>query len=278
VLIWADGQIVPGESLAIAAADRTFEHGLGLFETLRTWDGAVPLLARHLQRLRRSATELGLPLDPSQLPGPTAISRLRQRNGIAHDVDVVVRITLSGGINEREGGRIWIRLAPLPAPPRASGANVIPAPWTLAADDPLARHKTLNYWSKRLAHDQATAAGADEVLFATADGRLWEGSRTNLFLIRGETLITPDLSGPVLPGIMRALVLECAAAAGIATEERSVSRADLAAAAEVFLTNSVRGILPVERAFDQTYTVPGAGTARLRDRVECWLRQERKQS
>jgi branched-subunit amino acid aminotransferase/4-amino-4-deoxychorismate lyase len=273
VLIWADGQIVPEESLAIAAADRTFEHGLGLFETLRTWHGTAPLLARHLQRLRRSAAELGLPLDPSQLPDSTAISRLRQRNGITHDV--VVRITLSGGITEHEGGRLWIRLAPLPEPQRASGARVIPAPWTVSADDPLARHKTLNYWSKRLAHDQARAAEADEVLFATADGRLWEGSRTNLFLIQGETLITPDLGGPVLPGIMRALVLECAAAAGLAVQERSVTRADLAAA-EVFLTNSVRGILPVDRLFDQTYTVPGAATVRLCDRVECWLRQERE--
>src|SRR5262249_25468338 len=163
------------------------------------WHGAVPLLARHLQRLRRSAAELGLVLDASRLPDQAAIRRLRQDNGIAQDV--LVRITLSGGISARDGGRLWVRLAPLPASRTSGGARVIAAPWLLSMDDPLARHKTLNYWSKRRAYDQAAAAGADEVLFATADGRLWEGSRTNLFLVHGQTLITPDLSGPVLPGI-----------------------------------------------------------------------------
>jgi branched-subunit amino acid aminotransferase/4-amino-4-deoxychorismate lyase len=275
VLIWVGGQIVPDEALTIPVADRTFEHGLGLFETLRTWGGAAPLLPRHLERLTRSAAALGLALDPAALPDAQAVRRLRQDNRV--DQDCVLRITLSGGLSEREGDRLWVRLATLPSPPRDTGAVVAPAPWTLSENDPLARHKTLNYWARRLAYDHGRSVGADEVLFGTPDGRIWEGSRTNLFLVQSGTLITPDLSGPVLPGIMRGLVLELAAEVGLDVRERSVAGVDLDAAEEIFLTNSVRGIVPVGRMPQRTFAVPGPATLRLRTRVEQWLHQHQEE-
>jgi branched-subunit amino acid aminotransferase/4-amino-4-deoxychorismate lyase len=135
----------------------------------------------------------------------------------------------------------------------------------------LLRHKTLNYWSKRLAHERGKAAGADEVYFSTADGRVWEGSRMNLFLVQGETLITPDLGGPVLPGVMRALVLERAAVLGLATREQSVTAEDLVAADEFFLTNAVRGLVPVGRMPGRTFDVPGPWTFRLDREINQWI-------
>jgi branched-subunit amino acid aminotransferase/4-amino-4-deoxychorismate lyase len=271
MLIWFDRRIVAGDGASIPVADRTFEHGLGLFETLRTWDGRPTLLDRHLARLTRSADELGLPLDPGSLPDAGAVAELRRANGA--DGDVLVRITLSGGVPDGRGGSVWMRTAPLPTPPPPGGAVVAPAPWTISPDDPLARYKTLNYWSRRRAHDRGRSAGADEVLFATPDGRVWEGSRTNLFLVRGTSLVTPGLDGPVLPGVMRALVLELAGGVGLSPRERDVSAADLDGADEVFLTNSVRGIVPVGRTPTRTFEAPGGWTRRLSDRLGLWLRE-----
>ena len=73
----------------------------------------------------------------------------------------------------------------------------------VAADDPLARHKTLNYWRKRIAQAQAKQAGSDDVLGLTADGLICETCRANVFLVEGRRLITPGLDGPLLPGVMR---------------------------------------------------------------------------
>jgi branched-chain amino acid aminotransferase len=273
-MIWVGGRIVTEDALAIPVDDRALEHGLGLFETLRTWDGAPTLLPRHLARMTRSAAALGLPLDAGALPDAEAVGRLLRAD--RPEGDVLVRITLSGGRSARDGANVWMRLAPLPPPPRETGAVVAPAAWTLAHDDPLTRHKTLNYWSRRLAHERGRAAGADEVLFATADGRIWEGSRMNLFLVQDDELVTPDLSGPVLPGVMRGLVLEMATAIGMAVHERSVTAGELDRADEAFLTNAVRGIVPVGRTPDRTFAVPGPGTLRLRDQVERWLRNGEK--
>jgi branched-subunit amino acid aminotransferase/4-amino-4-deoxychorismate lyase len=277
-MIWIGGRIVPEEAMTIPAADRVCEHGIGLFETLRTWDGVAKLLPRHRARMIRSAADLGLPLDPTDFPDHEAVAQLLRAGRGAEVRDVTLRITLSGGRSGSEGSMVWMRHAPLPHPPSETGAVVMLAPWTVAAADPLARHKTLNYWSKRLAFEQGRAAGADEVLLATSDGRIWEGSRTNLFLVRDGALITPDLSGPVLPGIMRGLVLERAAELGLEARQRSVSGADLERADEVFLTNAVRGLIPVGRTPGRTVAVPGPWMLRIESRIEQWLREGEEMS
>jgi branched-subunit amino acid aminotransferase/4-amino-4-deoxychorismate lyase len=276
VLIWLAGRIVPEEALQVPAGDRVFEHGLGLFETLRTWDGVAPLLPRHLARMTRSAEELGLPLDPAALPDAAALDGLLQAN--AAGGDAVIRITLSGGTQGAGSALVWMRQAPLPPPLGAHGAVVGFATGTLAGGDLLARHKTLNYWSRRLAYEQGKQQGADEVLLATPDGRFWEGTRTNLFLVRDAALLTPGLFGPVLPGVMRALVLERAAGAGLSPVacERGVSETDLETADEVFLTNAVRGLVPVGRTPGRSFTAPGPWTCRLNDRVTEWLHRRGK--
>ena len=244
-MIWVAGRIVPAEALTISVQDRTFEHGLGLFETLRTWDGHPTLLDRHLARMTRSAEELGLPLNRPALPDGPAVGELLRAGGIAGDA--LLRITLTGGTSSAGGSTVWMKAGPLPPPPRAGGALVEPRGWALAPDDPLARHKSLNYWSRRLAHERAREGDhADESLgFTEADGCVWEGSRTNLFLIRGGIVTTPEARGRIVPGILRAVVLEQARRAGLVVEERPVPLDELARADEVFLTNSVRGIVPV---------------------------------
>jgi branched-subunit amino acid aminotransferase/4-amino-4-deoxychorismate lyase len=273
VLIWARGEIVPEAAFAVAVNDRVFEHGLGLFETLRTVRGAAPLLPRHRARMSASADALGLPLDRAALPDIEAIDALLAASGITDDA--MLRITLSGGTMGSDDAVVWMRATPLPPPPLATGFTVDFAPWTMAAGDPLARHKTLNYWSRRLAYEHGRARGADEVLCGTPDGRYWEGSRTNLFLVVAGSLHTTTLEGPVLPGIMRGLVLELAPSVGLslAPAEPGFAADALAAADEVFLTNSVRGVVPVGRLPGRALAAPGLWTARLRECVDKWLDQ-----
>jgi branched-subunit amino acid aminotransferase/4-amino-4-deoxychorismate lyase len=269
-MIWVGGRIVPDDALAVSALDRAFEHGLGLFETFRTWNGLPTLLDRHLARLKRSAAELGLPLDPATLPDAAAVAALIGAEQVEGDASL--RITLTGGRSRTEGSILWMRATPLPPPIRPEGARVDPDACTVAGDDPLARHKSLNYWRKRLAYEQARARGFDEVFCRTAEGSLWEGSRTNVFLVESATLTTPALAGPIVPGVMRSLVLQHARGLpGVVQEDSTVATARLRSADEVFLTNSVRGIIPVARAGRWTWQAPGPRTQRLWASVSAWL-------
>lgn len=268
-MIWSDGRVLPDEALGVSVRDRAFEHGLGLFETLRTWGGRPVLLPRHLDRLRASAAALGVPIEPASLPDAKAVADLVAADGAAGDV--LVRLTASGGVRGGPPAVVWLRTGPLPPPVRRAGATLALARFQVAWDDPLARHKSLNYWARRLAAERALELGADEALLATPDGRVWEGSRTNLFLVRDGVLVTPGLDGPIVPGVMRALVLELADGAGIATREAAPTLSELDGADEAFLTNAVRGIVPVGRTPGGALNAPGPVTTRLRTLLDAFL-------
>jgi branched-chain amino acid aminotransferase len=272
-MIWVGGKIVPDDALTISVLDRTFEHGLGLFETLRTWDGQAPLLDRHLARMKRSAEALGLPLDGVVLPNDQSVAALLQAQHVRDDV--ILRITLSGGFSTDGGATLWMRTAPMPDLSRRAGTIVGFGPWQVDFSDQLARHKTLNYWSRRHAFESARRFGLDEVLSMTRDGRVWEGSRSNLFIVRGSDLWTPSQHGPIVPGVMRELVLKLASDLSWEIHVNDpLTRADLVGAEEVFLTNSVRGVIPVLRVGRFRVQSPGEWTRRVSLLVTDWLKAQ----
>jgi len=104
----------------------------------------------------------------------------------------------------------------------------------------LGEHK----WVDRSLLDEAQAGLPGDVLplVVDSDGAVLEASRANVFVVHDGALHTPPLDGRILPGITRARLIERAAAAAIPVHERALSRDDLLAADEVFLTGSVRGI------------------------------------
>jgi branched-subunit amino acid aminotransferase/4-amino-4-deoxychorismate lyase len=273
-MLWARGEIIRDDALTVSVLDRTFEHGLGLFETFRTWNRHPTLLHRHLERLTKSARALGLPLEPGQLPDSRAVVDLiaASRHVLTHGQDARVRITLSGGLatTPPSGSHLWMTVGPLP-PPHPRPGLIISKSFEVAADDPLARHKTLNYWRRRIAYAEAIVAGTDEILCATHDGCICETSRSNIFLVEGGRLYTPSLDGPLLPGVMRQVVVEKAGESGLKVEEVSLPVERIKRADEAFLTNSLRGVLPVAQLVGVELQAPGRITRQLWDCVLPWL-------
>jgi branched-subunit amino acid aminotransferase/4-amino-4-deoxychorismate lyase len=285
-MIWVGGRVVPDDVLRVSVLDRTFEHGLGLFETLRTWDGRAPLLEHHLARMKRSAEHLGLPYGSVTPPGPDAVSALLEAEGLGRDV--MLRVTLSGGLSASTGATLWMRASPLPPLMRREGATVDLGSLRIHSADPFARHKTLNYWARRKSYERARELSFDETFSVSggpAAGGILEGTRTNVFIVESlrregddsptPCLMTPSTSEPIVPGVMRWLVLKQAREVGLKViEGNGLSLSD---AEEVFLTNSVRGIIPVRRVISfetkdlWEWPAPGTWTQRLTILVNDWL-------
>ncbi len=280
-MIWVGGEIVPDDALKISVLDRTFEHGLGLFETFRTWNGRAVLLDRHLERMRTSAKRLRLPLDESALPDPSAVAALHASKGF--EGDALYRITMSGGISEEGGSTVWMTARLLPPPPPPEGVELVLRGIAADRHDPLAGFKTLNYWHRRIAADRALSVhregeglssappGSREALLMSPDGLVWEGSRTNIFAVLGDSLLTPGRPGPFVPGIMRDIVLEQSPALGLPAQTKNLTLDCLRTADEVFLTNSVRGIIPVRAVDGREFEAPGPWTKTLQDDIWGWL-------
>jgi branched-chain amino acid aminotransferase len=90
-------------------------------------------------------------------------------------------------------------------------------------------------------------------------------------LVEGRRLITPGLDGPLLPGVMRGLVLERARRLDIEVEEGPIVLERIDAADEAFLTNSVRGMVPITRLMDRELPAPGPMTKQLWAEILPWL-------
>jgi branched-subunit amino acid aminotransferase/4-amino-4-deoxychorismate lyase len=224
---------------------------------------------------------LGLPLEQVQLPDAQAVFDLIEANRAfltpAHDVRL--RITLSGGLAGEPASEsvLWMTAGRLPPPIRESGA-FITFNWPVVADDFLAKHKTLNYWRKQITQGHAAGCLSDDVLFVTPAGLVCETSRANIFLVDGGRLSTPGADGPLLAGVMRGVVLERAKLLGLDVVCGPLPRERIATADEAFLTNSVRGMLPIARLLDRELPSPGPVTRQLWSDVSQWLESGGKTS
>src|SRR5262249_10247814 len=112
---------------------------------------------------------------------------------------------------------------------------------------------------------EARARGAYECVMLNGDGWIVEGSTSNLFVVRGDSLRTPALGDGLLDGITRGRVLELAALAGIHADEAHLGPDDLHRCDEVFLPSSLRAVMPVVRVDGEAVGVgrPGPMTRTL---------------
>jgi len=265
-----NGQLMPAEEARVSVFDSGFMQGIGLFETMRAYNGRVFRLERHLDRLVQSARTLGWVTLPDTDDLEDNVEQVV--SATAAD-DCRVRLTVTTGSvrpSEQERPELTIVVGASPGakyPPECytQGVTVLISDYCQPATEPTTGHKTTSYFGRLAALRAAHAQTAFEALWLTEDGRLAEGSISSVFLVQGERLVTPPLDTPVLPGITRATVMELAVELAIPVREQELNEADLLNADEVFLTNSLMEIMPVVRVGREPIGTekPGEITAQL---------------
>ncbi len=229
--VWLDGELVPPERAALSIDDPAVRFGEGLFETMRADGGRVPWLERHLDRLERSAAELGLAPMPERDAVREGVERALAASGAR---SARVRVTLS------PRPTLLVEVTPEPAhPPLAPDARAIAIHGAWLPGNDLAEHKTLSYGAYRRAQARAAAAGVEHALLLDAEGRLGEAAIGNAFAVLHGAVVTAPVRG-LLPGVARAIVCEVAPVREEALEEPVWRTAD-----ELFVTNAVAGVVPL---------------------------------
>ena len=248
--IYLNGELVDGATAAIKTSNPSFLHGVGLFETLRTYDHRPFRLEQHLERLRRSADTLNMRLGDVVERIPNAIDAVLEANGLQN---ARVRFTVTPPASQEEPDQITLlvaaqAIAGYPPEIYQKGMTVFVCnEYRQSRYDPLAGHKTTSYFARLLALRQAQQKNCGEAIWFTPENFLAEGSISNVFLVKNGTLRTPPLDTPVLPGITRSAVLELARTNNNPPEEAPCTINDLLNADEVFLTNAIMEIMPVTR-------------------------------
>ncbi len=248
-----DGEVVDEAHAVVSVFDRGFLYGDSVFETVRTYGGEPFALDEHLERLARSASRVLI-----RLPVNLAVLAAEVHRGLraAQNPESYVRIMITRGSGplgldptEVSDSRRVIIVAPLVRPPPEvyeEGVSVVTVQAQRPTDATSAEGaKVGNYLVAVLATQEATRAGAYEALFLDAKQRVVEGASCNVFAARGRTLLTPAESDGILPGITRATVIDVAKELGFDVHHEALLLGELQAADEVFITSSIREIVPV---------------------------------
>ncbi len=242
----------------VSALDRGLGYGDGLFESIRLIGTMAPLWSRHMHRLATSCDRLRMPPpDAEQLWRET----LQVIQGMSQSV---VRITLTRGTGARgyappaQAVPTRVVAAFPPPPPHASGLRLRVCDIRLSEQPLLAGMKHLNRLEQVLARAEWNDPAIAEGVLCDSHDRVISATMANLFAAVDGQWVTPALDRCGVAGVARAEVL--AACPQIHVSELGLDA--LRGASEVFLSSSVRGILPVHSLEGRGYT-PGDTTYRL---------------
>lgn len=247
--IWVDGEVIPAAQATVAATDRGFLLGEGVFETIAVVDGQPFAFTRHLERLHHSARIVGLTLPWTDDHLRTVAAQTLAAACDAGDPETGrsgrLRITVTGGAGPitplGEGRTPTLLVSASPRPPAPATARVSTSPWPVNEHTPTVGAKTTSRLDYTLALAEARRDGADEAILVNTRGMLVEATSANLFLVVAGRLSTPALSTGCLGGVTRSLVTELVEAA----ERDDLTVDDLRLATEAFLTSTTRGVQPI---------------------------------
>lgn len=248
--VFLNDGLVELEQARVSVTNPGFQHGVGLFETLRTYGGRPFLLDRHIERMRHSARKLDMPVESALDRVPDAVRAVLEANNL---VNARVRFTVAPpGTTDGDDRPTLLVMAQgttgYPPELYAKGMTVyVCDQFRQSAQDPLAGHKTTSYYPRLMALRAAQARQCGEAIWATPQNYLAEGSISNLFIVKAGCVKTPPLDTPVLPGVTRGVILEIAQQEGLPAEESACTIHDLLDADEVFLTNAIMEVMPVTR-------------------------------
>ena len=245
-----NGVLYPADRPLLTADSRGFRYGDGIFETLFVRKGGIRLFDYHFERLvaGMGVLDMEVPAGFVEKLGREVLA-LCEVNGVGFSGAGRVRLAVFRGESSFLGpvDRKAHYIIQSWAIEGGSGGNVRLGvfPGGRKACDVLANLKSNNYLLYILAAQYARKQGLDDCLVLNSRERLADSTIANLFYIRDSVFYTPPLSEGGVAGVMRRYLLEALPLAGYTVVEQPVTVGELLEADEVFLTNAIRGIVPV---------------------------------
>ncbi len=274
-MIWLDDAhgagLHDGPTIPFDASDRGLLLGDGLFETMTAWNGVIFERAAHVARLVAGCAVMQLVLEPQRIEA--AIDAMLAG---APAAGAVIRVTVTRGPGRR-GLAMPEEARPTVMATRAPwNRDLVFQPQRLATVSirrnemsPVSRLKSLCYLDGVLGLAEASRAGATDALFLNTGGLIASTSMANLFVVFADRIATPPTRAGILAGIMRARLLAEGQIGGLPMVEADIAPTDITAASAMFLTNSVRLVMPVQQSDSRLLDAPGADAAGLALTLLC---------
>ena len=251
--IYIDGKYHDEATAKISVFDHGLLYGDGIFEGIRAYNGRVFKLEEHIDRLFCSAKSILLTIPISHSDLMAAVVETCRVNQLR---DGYIRLVVTRGIgtlglnpNRCKNPSVIIiadKIQLYPPELYQKGMEIITVPTVRNLHSALnPAIKSLNYLNNILAKIEANNGGCEEAILLNAEGFVAECTGDNVFIVKGNQLLTPPLSAGALYGITRGVVMELGAEAGLRVSEPNLTRYDLFNADECFLTGTGAEVVPV---------------------------------
>lgn len=243
--VFLNGQFVTLKKAQVSVFDNGFLYGDGFYTTMRLYDGKLVDFPMHFERLKKASNILKIPLLYSCVHLENYVKKLVKLNKLK---DARIRITVSRGANgfSFEGAKkptILIHSQELVINKKIYKSGI--AVQTCVLDRICHSIKTLSLIHMVLAHNFVHPKGAYEALLLDKNSFVKEGAATNVFMVKNGVIFTPKTK--ILCGITRSIVIKLAKSYGLVVKVQDFKLLKLKSADEIFLTNTVREIIPVTR-------------------------------
>ncbi|RKQ90970.1 branched chain amino acid aminotransferase [Solirubrobacter pauli] len=260
LVAYVNGEYKPAGEASVSIFDHGFLYGDGVFEGMRLFDGGLFRAELHMERLARSARTIGIRLPVETDEVLEIIGEVVRRSELrdAHVRPLITRGFGGPGIDPRLCPEPSLVVSAYPFPPflGADPIKLFTSAIVRKAPRSLGAHvKSCNYLDAIVAKQQAGELGVHDAMMLDSLGAVAECTGANLFIVVGETLVTPTTRA-ALPGITRRTVLEIAAEEGIEAVERDVWPMELHAADGAFVCGSGAGVVPIGSFDGRPVTYP----------------------
>lgn len=272
--IWLKGEILNVNDAKINVLSPTSQFGLNVFEGIPCyWNEDENQLYAfrlddHYNRLLRSAKLLQLDCKYTKEDFTKALKDVIKANEYDENLSVRQTLFVDGFGSWGSEGPVEMFVAPIPrgrtsAEYNKKGLNCCITSWRRISDETLSpRIKCgANYINSRVGQREALRNGYDTCLFLNEVGKVAEGPGSCFFMIKDNTVITPQLTDSVLESITRGTVIQLAKHMGYKVIERSIDRTELYTCDEAFLCGSAMEITPV-LSIDR-YTIGNGDTGNI---------------
>jgi branched-chain amino acid aminotransferase len=262
-VIWMNGTFVAWEDAKVHVLTHGLHYGTGVFDSMRCYDTVLgPAIFRnseHVERLLRSAELYYMPVGFSAEELRTAARELVARNGLrsCYIRPIVNRGYGTMGLNPLDAPvdvtlACWEWGAYLGDEGKHTGIRAKVSSWRRISPQSLIPHAKASgqYLNNVLAKVESLKAGYEEAIMLDDHGHVCEGSGENIYVVRDGEIITPGQHNSILDGVTRRSLIQIARDLGYSVVERSVARAELYLADEVFMSGTAAELVPVREIDD----------------------------
>lgn len=269
MIVYINTEFKPLNEVSLSPFDRGFLFADGVYESIRTYNKKLFRYEDHLERLKKSLKEIRIDFNDLG-PIENIIYELIEKNNIQNEAIIYLQITRGNVIprthrfpEQKTDPTLFISAKDfkINEKDQENGVKVI-----LQEDIRWLRCdiKSISLLPNIMANQKAFEENAEEAIFVK-DGILTEGTHTNFFAVKDETVYTAPKSRMILNGITRQVVLEFCTKFKIDYREEFINKDDLKSFAEFFITSTTKEITPVVKIDYWTINdcVPGKITRSL---------------